>query len=454
MAISHSGQPTFRKPLRLWPGVVSGVVLALGLSVLAGLFPEAMLWAMAGTIAAVVAIAIWWLFFCRAPWMERVGAILFAVVAFVATQRVAHQSIAGDFLLVVCGIPLLAMALVVGSVVGARLSTLGRRAGIVGAILVACGGLLLARTDGINILPAELHWRWTPTPEDLGLEFSASAKDSTGAVEVTGRLLPPSGAGPLRGVIAVVQHAVGGQVYRDPAWRQLAEDLRCGLLLFSVRNTAPGERTVQEDALRNAAIGGAEALELVLTEIGRRSSRPELRDAKLVLWGHSAAGSFATTFAGSRSPRTIGFVRYHSHSRDLPLALATIATIPALILAGEHDTIAGVEDSASLWESARALEAPWTFAIEPGAAHASWSLDQMRKANQLAIPWVRAIFTRRVPDDGSSLRPIDQTSGWLASHASLEVAPVTSFRGPKTKTSWLPDEASATGWRILLGVQK
>lgn len=95
-AISHAGQPTLSKPLRLWPVVVSGVVLALGWSVLAGLFPEAMLWGMAGVIAAVVAIAIWWLFFSRAPWTERVGAILFAVVAFVATQRVVHPSLAGE----------------------------------------------------------------------------------------------------------------------------------------------------------------------------------------------------------------------------------------------------------------------------------------------------------------------------------------------------------------------
>ena len=98
MAISHTGEPTLKKPLRLWPGVAAGVVLALGWFVVPALFPDAVLWAIAGAFAAVLAIVIWWLFFSRAPWLERVGAILFAVVALVLTKRGVHPSIAGGMM--------------------------------------------------------------------------------------------------------------------------------------------------------------------------------------------------------------------------------------------------------------------------------------------------------------------------------------------------------------------
>lgn len=283
-------------------------------------------------------------------------------------------------------------------------------------------------------------------------EFSASAQDARGAVDVDGTLLLPHTAKPVRAVVAVLSWGLGSGVYDDPAWRELADDLQCGLLRLSVNNHAgpaqPFDLPVAQQAVRNASIGGADALLKLLKDFARQSGHPELEEARLLLWGHSAAGSFGTTFAATHPTRTTAVVRY-SHSRGLSVDLPTITPIPALIFAGEKDTTAGVEDSEALWQSGRRLQAPWTFALEPDAAHGS--AEALRKANELAIPWVRAVIAQRLTNNTVGLRPVGASAGWLASHTARDVAPAASFKGPNNEASWLPDETSARGWRVVTG---
>jgi hypothetical protein len=121
-----------------------------------------------------------------------------------------------------------------------------------------------------------------------------------------------------------------------------------------------------------------------------------------------------------------------------------------LIFAGEKDTTAGIEDSEALWKSGRALQAPWTFALEPGATHGS--AEALKKANELAIPWIRAVIQQRLTNNGIGLRTVDDTSGWRASNTARAVGPAGSFQGNKAEASWLPDEASARGWRLVTGI--
>jgi hypothetical protein len=197
--------------------------------------------------------------------------------------------------------------------------------------------------------------------------------------------------------------------------------------------------------------GGGDGLLMVLKKLADASGHPELQDTKLLLYGQSAAGSFVATFAGLHPGRTIGFVRYHSHSRGLPLNLETIAQIPALIFAGEKDEVAGIEDSESLWRSGRTLQAPWTFALEPGVSHQS--REALKRANELAIPWVRAVLALRLDTSDTGLRRVDGASGWFASSSTREVAPSAAFDGARSEASWLPDELSAKGWRLVSGFQ-
>ena len=94
MATPRAEVPPPRKPLRLWPGVVTVVLQWLPWLVLPIVAPQALMYAVLGGAALGLVIVVWWLFFSRAPWIERVGALVLMPVAVLATKRVVHPSIA------------------------------------------------------------------------------------------------------------------------------------------------------------------------------------------------------------------------------------------------------------------------------------------------------------------------------------------------------------------------
>ena len=95
MAAAQSLEPPPRKPLRVWPGVAAVIVQWIGWFVAPVVLPDAGMAGMLAAVAMTLAIIVWWLFFSRAPWPERIGVIALMVVAVFVTLRVVHQSIAG-----------------------------------------------------------------------------------------------------------------------------------------------------------------------------------------------------------------------------------------------------------------------------------------------------------------------------------------------------------------------
>jgi outer membrane protein assembly factor BamB len=126
--------------------------------------------ALIGGFAGGFAVLLWWLFFSRAAWSERSGAIVLVVVALAATSRLVHQSVRNGmmgFMLFVYAAPVLSLALVAWAVASRRFSRGPRLASMVAAIVVACGTLTLVRTNGISgDAIADFEWRWTPTAEE------------------------------------------------------------------------------------------------------------------------------------------------------------------------------------------------------------------------------------------------------------------------------------------------
>jgi hypothetical protein len=161
---------TSRKPLRLWPGVVAAVLQWLVWLLLPAVVPQLGGFGVLGGLLFGLVIVVWWLFFSRAAWLERLGAIALMVVAVAATLPLVHESIQNGmmgFMPFIYAIPVLSLALVGWAVVSRGFSSGFRRASMVIAILLACGTLTLIRTDGLTgDADSDLEWRWTPTAEE------------------------------------------------------------------------------------------------------------------------------------------------------------------------------------------------------------------------------------------------------------------------------------------------
>ena len=176
MTMNHNSEMSPPKPLRLWPGILFAVVVAVGRYLIPAIAPDAEIFeiplVIIGIFAGVggaAAIVIWLLFFSRAPWSERVGAVALMIAAVFALRPLVHESIRGGMMgnmLVAYAVPVLALAIVAWAVATRRLSTPLRRAALVAFVVLACVPFVLIRTAGVIGTGADLHWRWTPTPED------------------------------------------------------------------------------------------------------------------------------------------------------------------------------------------------------------------------------------------------------------------------------------------------
>jgi len=162
--------PPSSKPVRVWPGVaVVALQWALWL-VLPLVAPEHGGTAIFAGLALGLVILVWWLFFSRAPWFDRIGAIVLMVIGISVTRGLVHESIAGGmmgFLLILYAVPAMSLALVAAVVAGRGRSGAVRRGFIVASVLLACLAFTLLRTDGMTgDADSQLAWRWTPSPEE------------------------------------------------------------------------------------------------------------------------------------------------------------------------------------------------------------------------------------------------------------------------------------------------
>lgn len=164
------GETPAPKPLRLWPGVVLVALQWLLRFVVPFLVPDAAMIGVLGALGCGLLLVVWWLFFSRAPWLERLGALALLIVAVPVTKLFVHPSIAGGMMgmmPIVYAVPLLSLALVAWAAASRGFAAVTRRASLIGAVALACGALTLMRTGGVSGLGgADLHWRWSATPEE------------------------------------------------------------------------------------------------------------------------------------------------------------------------------------------------------------------------------------------------------------------------------------------------
>jgi predicted esterase len=221
--------------------------------------------------------------------------------------------------------------------------------------------------------------------------FEASVTVPGTSVErLHGELILPSG-GPPSAVIVFIARGLSHSAFEDVQWRNRCLELRCAMLHAEIVGQQDSSGAPDQQVIRNAALGGDRGLLSLLDSLASTTGRDELRQAPLVLWGFSAAGSFAVTFAMVHSRRTAAVIRYHSHSRGIPVDYDQIQSIPILVVAGERDQVAGVADSEEFWATGRARQAPWSFILEPATEHMP-PPNAFQRAVEIQVGWLAGVL--------------------------------------------------------------
>ena len=121
-----------RKSLRLWPGVMMAVLLLVTRVVPPLTIPDGAMIGMLGGVIGGFLVLLWWLFFSRAPWIERLGVVAVMALAVLAAYPVVHPSIANGLMgrmLPLFALPLMALGLVAAAALagGSPRSSVARR---------------------------------------------------------------------------------------------------------------------------------------------------------------------------------------------------------------------------------------------------------------------------------------------------------------------------------------
>ena len=177
MSTTHTNDISERKPLRLWPGVVIVGLQWLARFGIPLVVPEALQIGVFAGLVGGLAVLVWWVFFSRAPRLERWGGLAVIVAALAVTPLLLDESVTTGMMgmmFPVYAVPTLSLALVVAAWGSRGLGDGPRRLILVAAIVLGCGGWALVRTGGFTgDLDHDFAWRWSPTPEDRLLAESA-----------------------------------------------------------------------------------------------------------------------------------------------------------------------------------------------------------------------------------------------------------------------------------------
>src|SRR5436853_7914018 len=92
MSTPPTDELTSRKPLRICPALLAAVLIVLGRFVIPVFTPDLFVVGLIGALAGALVVLVWWLFFSRAPWVERLAAPLVTAAALFATLRGTRPS--------------------------------------------------------------------------------------------------------------------------------------------------------------------------------------------------------------------------------------------------------------------------------------------------------------------------------------------------------------------------
>ncbi len=175
------------RTLRLWPGVVA-VILLWACNLIPGWIDPGsethMMFMMFGGSAAQLMFLVWWLFFSRVSWTDRILVLGGCIAMGIAAYFIFDKSYKG--MTFVMFVPATVMTVWVGWLVLSQvMSWPTRRAGLMLVLFATFAVYALLRMDGVDgFFSQTISFRWTPTAEDTYLASTAVAKPAVNPVPV------------------------------------------------------------------------------------------------------------------------------------------------------------------------------------------------------------------------------------------------------------------------------
>ena len=324
-------------------------------------------------------------------------------------------------------------------------------------LVVALATVLSAQPSPYAVFPAA-------EPPYYRAQYEASSTPGELVYAANFTVWVPPGVKVLRGVI-VHQHGCGEGSCKsgltgayDLHWQALAKQHDCALLSPAYEQPDKADCQLWCDPRKGSAV----AFQRALSDLGTQSGHPELATVPWALWGHSGGANWAGAMTLLQPDRVAAaWLRSGAPSvvaapgKPTPYAIADAATqVPLMCNLGTQEGVTVREGRfAGVWggvetffTTMRAQGALIAVAVDPLTSH------ECGNQRYLAIPWFDACLTARLPAKlGSPLRSMSASAAFLAPlHAGepkiVAPVPANKFSGPKEKSIWLPNAASARAW--------
>ena len=259
------------------------------------------------------------------------------------------------------------------------------------------------------------------------------------------RLWYPDQTKTIKGVIVLVpgSNGDGRGLVSDLFWQELAQKHHFALLGCYFTDRIHEDMEVEDYA--NAQEGSGLALLTALTNFAMKAGFPELANAPLVLWGHSAGGEFNYEFVNWKPEKVIAFVVNKGGFYFTALGSKQARNVPGIIFTGEKDLQSRKDILKGIFSINRRVGALWTFAEEPGAGH------EIGQTQKLAGIFFNEVIPLRIPqsvdlkDNSTVLQFLSVNSGYAGNCKSLSYKEISNEQKDPS-ISWLPTLKFAMAW--------
>ena len=199
--------------------------------------------------------------------------------------------------------------------------------------------------------------------------IEAEVPAGTNYAVATFRFWHPPEAHVLRGVVVLVpgSNDDGRAMAQEPFWQAFAQRNQLGLVACHFKDHPHENMNIEEYA--RAGTGSGSALLEALTRFAKAASRPEVANASILLWGHSAGGEFNYEFVCWKPERVSAFVVTTGGYYFTHLAPPATRKVPGIFFIGGKDEEFRILSIRGIFAINHRAGAVWKLVSNPGEGH-------------------------------------------------------------------------------------